>query len=221
MAQWYVVWTLIIGCLGVAHATVPVQLIEYYGDSTVWGYKSGVGGQVVKPAPTVFAEQLRPQSFYQVRNEGVNGTTACDLLKGTDGKHPEWAQQMRQSSARYVIVNFGINDQWKHDLSTYAFCLQQLTRIAREHGKQMIFETPNPTRDSGKDGLDLYVSAMRNVAAREGVPLIDQYRYLTDQLRGHPPTLFSPDGLHPSETVYTMKGRYAAKVFMGVFGNGH
>lgn len=211
---------LAIPCIAGARKAPPIQVIEYYGDSTVWGYKSGTGGQVDKPAPSVFAEQLRPQSLYQVRNEGVNGTTACDLLNGTDGRHAEWSQQMQKSPAKYVIVNFAINDQWKHDLAAYSSCLQNLARIARQSGKRMIFETPNPTRDSGKDGLDVYVDAMRSVAAREGVPVIDQYRYLTEQLNGQPPTAFSPDGLHPSESVYAMKGRYAAKVFMGFFGNG-
>jgi lysophospholipase L1-like esterase len=200
-------------CYGAA-----AQVIEYYGDSTIWGYKSGIGGQVAKPAPAVFAEMLQPRLKYEVRNEGVSGTTACDLLNGTDGKHAAWAQQMRSSPARYVLVNFGINDQWKHDVDTYSSCLRSLAWVARKSGKQMIFETPNPTRDSGSDGLDLYVNAMREVATQEGVPVIDQYRYLTEQLNGQKPTAICPDGLHPSEAVYAMKGRFAAKVFISTFG---
>ncbi|OWW22033.1 SGNH/GDSL hydrolase family protein [Noviherbaspirillum denitrificans] len=194
-----------------------VQVIEYYGDSTVWGYRSNSGERVPRPAPAVFAESLPNASRFEVRNEGVNGTAACDLLNGTDGRHVPWREQMAASKARYVIINFAINDQWKHDLDSYAGCLRSLARIARINGKQMIFETPNPTRDSGPDGLDVYVDTMRLVAAQENVPVIDQYKYLTGVLGGQKPETLCPDGLHPSEQVYILKGRYAAKMFASRF----
>jgi lysophospholipase L1-like esterase len=193
------------------------QVIEYYGDSTVWGYRSEAGGQVSKPAPTAFAEALPNKSNYEVRNEGVSGSTACELLSGTDGKHLPWPVQMAASRARYVLINFAINDQWKHDVDTYQSCLRSLARIAKKHGKQMIFETPNPTRDSGRSGLDVYVDAMKEVAAQEKLPVIDQYQYLSDFLNGQSPYTICPDGLHPSDRIYVLKGRFAAKVFSGLF----
>jgi lysophospholipase L1-like esterase len=193
------------------------QVIEYYGDSTIWGYQSRTGERVAKPAPAAFAESLPNAARFEVRNEGVNGSTACELLNGTDGRHAPWREQMATSKARYVLVNFAINDQWKHDLASYTGCLRSLARVAQAHGKQMIFETPNPTRDSGPDSLDVYVNAMRRVALEERVPLIDQYRYLTDRLDGQSPTILCPDGLHPSDAVYVMKGRYAAKMFAKYF----
>jgi lysophospholipase L1-like esterase len=194
-----------------------VQVIEYYGDSTVWGYQSQTGERVARPAPAVFAEALPNPAKYEVHNEGVNGSTACALLNGADGRHAPWHEQMAKSKARYVFVNFGINDQWKNDLDTYAGCLRSLARVARAQGKQMIFETPNPTRDSGPDSLDVYVNAMRKVAAEERVPVIDQYKYLTELLNGQSPLTICPDGLHPSDQVYVLKGRYAAKMFTRYF----
>lgn len=193
------------------------QLIEYYGDSTVWGYRTNSGGQVAKPAPVAFAESLPNPSAYIVRNEGVSGTTACDLLNGTDGRHQPWSNQMAASSATYVFVNFAINDQWKHDLDTYKSCLQSLARTAKQYGKQMVFETPNPTRDSGSGGLDVYVNGMKEVAAQENVPVIDQYKYLSEYLNGQSPYIICPDGLHPTEMVYVMKGQYAAQAFANLF----
>lgn len=200
---------------GPASAAGPV-VVEYYGDSTVWGYKSEDGGQVAVPAPAAFAAAL-PAKRFDVRNEGVSGTTACDLLRGTDGKHPPWQQQMAASRAKYVLVNFAINDQWKHDLGTYRSCLRDLARTAKQFGKQMIFETPNPTRDSGSGGLDIYVNAMRDVAYQERLPVIDQYKYLTEFLGGQDIQAICPDGLHPSDAVYVLKGRYAARVFTELF----
>jgi lysophospholipase L1-like esterase len=203
----------------VATPSKVAQIIEYYGDSTIWGYKSKVGSQVAKPAPAVFAEALVASANYDVRNEGVSGTTACDLLNGTDGKHPAWSTQMASSKAKYVLINFAINDQWKHDPGTYKSCLRSLAQTAKQHGKQMIFETPNPTRDSGRTGLDVYVNAMKEVASQEQVPVIDQYKYLTDYLYGQSAYAICPDGLHPSDDVYIMKGEYAASVFASLFGS--
>lgn len=203
-----------LGASVVAHGA---QVIEYYGDSTIWGYQSQNGERVAKPAPAVFAESLPNPGRFEVRNEGVNGSTACELLNGTDGRHGPWSEQMAKSKARYVLVNFAINDQWKHDLDSYAACLRALARVARTHGKQMIFETPNPTRDSGPDSLDVYVDTMRKVALEERVPVIDQYRYLTDRLGGQSPLTLCPDGLHPSDAVYVLKGRFAAKMFAKYF----
>jgi lysophospholipase L1-like esterase len=193
------------------------QLIEYYGDSTVWGYRSGVGSQVAKPAPVAFAEALPNPSAYVVRNEGVSGSTACGLLNGTDGKHQPWPKQMAASSAKYVFVNHAINDEWTYDVNTYKSCLHSLAQTAKQYGKQMIFETPNPTRDSGSWGLDVYVNAMKEVATQENVPVIGQYKYLTDYLNGQSPYTICPDGLHPTDAVYLMKGKYAASVFASLF----
>jgi lysophospholipase L1-like esterase len=202
-----------------AAAAAPVsakQIVEYYGDSTVWGYKSGVGGQVATPAPAAFAAALPAAGNYDVRNEGVSGTTACDLLNGTDGKHAAWSSQMAASKAKYVLVNFAINDEWKYDVNTYKSCLGSLASIAKQNGKQMIFETPNPTRDSGSTGLDVYVNAMKSVATAQSVPVIDQYQYLTNYLNGQSAYTICPDGLHPNDAVYVMKGQYAASVFPSI-----
>lgn len=190
------------------------RIIEYYGDSTVWGYATGTGSQVARPAPAVFAESLPPSLKFEVRNHGVSGSTACQLLQGKDDKHPAWDIQMASSKASVVIFNHAINDQWKDDLATYKSCLLSLARIATKNGKQVIFETPNPTMNSGPGGLDAYVDAMKEVAARLRLPVIDQYRFLTEFLQGASPYTICPDGLHPSDDIYMMKGKYAATVFI-------
>ena len=199
-------------------ATAPAapaspELVEYYGDSTVWGYRTHTGGQVAVPPPAAFAAALPNPSAYTVRNEGVSGSTACDLLNGTDGRHQPWANQMAASKARYVFVNHAINDQWKYDLNTYKGCLRSLARTAKQHGKQMIFETPNPTRDD----VGIMAAAMKEVAVQENVPVVDQYKYLSDYLNGQSAYSIVPDGLHPTEAVYAMKGKYAASVFTSLF----
>ncbi len=188
--------------------------VAYHGDSTIWGYRSGSGGQVATPAPAAFAQSLAASGWkVDVRNEGVSGSTACSLLNGTDGVHPAWSSYIASSPAQVVILNHAINDEWSYDIGTYQGCLRQLAQIAKSHGKRVIFETPNPTRDSGPDGLDQYVNAMKQVAAEESVQVIDQYTYLTNYLNGQSVTQICPDGIHPSDSVYLMKGQYAARRF--------
>jgi lysophospholipase L1-like esterase len=190
--------------------------IDYYGDSTIWGYESGVGTQVQYPEPAVFQQALPQYNLpiqYTVRNEGVTATTACQLLNGTDGKHPAWDTQMTNSDASIVIINHGINDQAYETPAQYAACITSLVQKARQHGKSVILETPNPTTDSGPNGLDIWVDEMRKVAAQENVKLIDQYQYLTNYLAGADVHTICPDGTHPNDAVYRMKGEYAARVF--------
>jgi hypothetical protein len=50
------------------------------------------------------------------------------------------------------------------------------------------------------------VNAMKEVAAQEQVLVIDQYKYLTNSLHGQSTCTICPDGLHPTDAVYSMKG---------------
>jgi hypothetical protein len=193
------------------------RIIEYYGASSIWGYQSGTGNRVAVPAPAAFAAALPASLQYDVRNEGVSGTSAYQLLTGTDGVHPTWEIQMTKSKATYVIMNYAINDQWKYDIASYKSYLTSLARIAKKHGKQLVLETPQPTRDSYPDSLDLYVQAMKDVASQEQVPVIDQYQYLKEYLNGASVYTICPDGIHPTDEIYIKKGQYAASVFVTLF----
>lgn len=192
-----------------------ITIIEYHGDSTVWGYRSGSGARVATPAPTAFAAALSSPSRYVVRNKGVNSADACELLNGDNARYAQsWETSMAASDADIVIINHAINDQWRMGTDQYRSCLNSLANIAKRHGKKMVFETPNPTRDSYPGGLDAYANAMKSVAAEHGAPVIDQYAYLMNRLNGNYHNVYSiiPDGLHPDEATYILKGQYAAEV---------
>lgn len=183
------------------------QIIEYYGDSTIRGYESNTGAQVATPAPEAFAAALPSTPRQQVFNLGVDGQTACQLFNDTD-----WAGRMAASTATVIILNHGINDAaTRTNLSGYRTCLTGLARTAKNEGKRVIFETPNPI-DS--DGLENYVDAMKAVAVQESLPVIDQYENLMQS--GRPVRDMCPDGTHPSDAVYIEKGQYAASVYVGI-----
>ncbi len=189
-------------------------VIDYYGDSTVWGWVAGSSGaRIETPAPEAFAAALPASPENVVRNEGVNGSTACDLLNGTDGVHPQWRAQMELSDATHVILNHGINDRKSYDIGQYRSCLRELVRIAREQGKAVVLETPNPITS---EGLDTYVQAMHDVALAQDpdVPVIDQHAYLIERLGDASVDSIIPDGEHPDQATYILKGQYAARRFM-------
>lgn len=206
-------------------------LVEYYGDSTVWGCKSGssdCGVQVETTAPEAFAQALPAKYSVDASqnggSQGVNGSTACELLNGRDGWHDAKFDELmaKKPDVKYVIMNFGINDAVnptrRYDVSTYMSCLRSLAQIAQRNGKQVVFETPNPINVSG---LEAYVGAMRQVAAEEKAGLIDEYAYLMDYLSSQnktpSDTSYSLDGLHPNDDIYIMKGKYAAGAFAKLF----
>ncbi|MDB5842061.1 MAG: major pilin protein fimA [Herminiimonas sp.] len=183
------------------------QVVEYYGDSTIRGYESGTGGQVAKPAPQAFAEALPASPRQQVNNLGVDGQTACALVD------TGWNDRMATSNATVVILNHGINDAVNEvGISRYKSCLTTLAQTARNYSKRVIFETPNPV-DNGQV-LNTYVTAMKEVAAQENLPVIDQYTNLINS--GRSIREMSPDGTHPSSAVYIEKGRYAASVYVTI-----
>jgi lysophospholipase L1-like esterase len=186
------------------------QTIEYYGDSTIRGYESGTGAQVATPAPLAFAQALPSSPSHTVINKGVDNQTACELLNA------DWAGIMSASSATVVILNHGINDSRPNigeDIPAYQSCLVQIARTAKNAGKYVIFETPNPVNI---DRIGDYVVAMKEVAAQEKVSVIDQYQYLTTYLNGASLYTICPDGLHPTQDIYILKGRNAAQVFVGL-----
>gem|GEM_PF-1260176 len=195
----------------------PPYVVDYYGDSTIWGWTPLTdGARVDTPAPQAFFNALPAAPENDVRNEGVNGSTACGLLNGTDGEHPPWSEQMQASDANYVILNHGINDQNAYDLSQYRSCLTELARIARENGKVVVFETPNPVSSGA---VADYAQAMRNVAAAQqpAIPVIDQHAFLLDYLDGASVDQIAPDGMHPNQETYILKGEYAADRFVALF----
>ncbi len=183
------------------------QVIEYYGDSTIRGYESNTGAQVATSAPEAFAAALPSSPSQQVFNLGVDGQTACQLFNDTD-----WANRMAASTATVIILNHGINDAVTGaNLSSYRTCLTGLARTAKNEGKRVIFETPNPV-DNG--GLENYVTAMKAVATQENLPVIDQYGNLMQS--GRSVRDLCPDGTHPSQAVYIEKGQYAASVYADI-----
>ena len=98
-------------------AVAPKVIVEEYGDSVTIG-ETVIDGKisvVAQPVSTLlqsaFDSELGP-GIVQVKNEGVSGSQAADLLLGSDGKHKPWAEQMAASPAKVVTLSFGLNEAY-------------------------------------------------------------------------------------------------------------
>lgn len=191
------------------------QTIDYFGDSTIFGWATSASDQVDVTAPEAFASGLTNRNLHKVNNKGVSGQTACELLEGRNVDY-DWTTALDQSNATVVILNHGINDAVSSNavsVDQYRSCLRNLVQIAEDKGKRVIFETPNPI--DGQERLVPYVEAMKQVADDEGLSVIDQFAYLNQQYANDAGAI-TRDGLHPTDDVYIEKGQYAARVFNGL-----
>ena len=194
--------------------------IAAYGDSTIYGltYDGDVGGptparpgttgsRVLMPAPDALQTLLALAiPDITVTNNGVSGTTCADWLAGTTGVPMPWAQEMKGSTADWVLICLGIND----DPTTFKAAYEQMVVIAQAAGHRVIIQTPNavdaswatPAEDAKaadiRDVADAYPTAVR----------VDFYAYtqaLGDEWKAQLSysELFGVwSGIHPTQVGY-------------------
>lgn len=203
------------------HTTAPAMVVAAYGDSTQQGsvFVSSAVGYVASPnAPPSEAQMhLRAWSGKPVIvvNEGRGGTNSLQLLNGTDvsgglPSHLPWYQEMARSPAHVVSINHSINDRAR-PLADFKATMKTLTLIAQNYGKVVVLETANPivhgTTFSDTFNLADHAAraqAVREVADETGAILCDQYAYIMDN--GYATLAYLPDGIHPSNALYAIKG---------------
>ena len=182
-------------------------MVEYYGDSIIWGWlPNNDWVRVDKPAPAVFAADTK----LDVRNMGSPGRLAENALDG-DSVYPAWTQQMAQSKATHVIIEYHSHDTVANTTAR----IRQLIQIAKANGKKVIIETIGAGNHDGNLSDDQITQAQRDAAAAENVPVIDQTAYIKQYLASSGKSVWDicPDGLHPDQATYIMKGHYAAQQF--------
>ncbi len=172
--------------------------------------------------PAVLQRKLRDRfgDRVTVSNRGVGATQISQLLHGTDGVHPPWAETMAASGAHIVTLNFALNDAW-YSVATergliaespadYAHYLIQVVRIAKAAGKHVVLYEPNPACDPIRSPILVgYVAELRRVAELENVQTVDHY----DTILALPdwPSLLT-DCVHPGEPLYAAKADANAAV---------
>ena len=212
----------IAACMNDAYAGLRVD-IDCFGDSTMFGSDTAnLATQAPEPSPARLEIVLR--RFYannniHVRNMAVPGTTVRQMLAGDDASGSTFEARIAASPAKIVYVNHCINScQLLDSADGYKRDLHQVAEIIRKHGKSPVFCTPNPMLPTiigdRRKALQLkaYAEAMRQVCREAGIPLVDNFAWVTSMLAtGEYSTLeLLPDGCHPSNFLYGVMGQNLA-----------
>jgi lysophospholipase L1-like esterase len=191
-------------------------IIDFYGDSVVYGYDGGAGGgRVATPYPARMA-QLLPQ--HTIRNKGVNTSSITDWVDGTalitNAGYAAWATEMAASVADVILIHsldiFVLTTgQWSTALTT-------MVNVARAAGKKVGFVNCAPIPNGN---VVAWNDAMATVATTLSVPVIDFYTYTGTVVASSGLTLaqLEPDGIHPNQSFYLLQGAYAAARFPVLF----
>lgn len=191
-------------------------VVDYFGDSTVWGATAGdLGTQNTYNPPATMGRALTwvYGSVSTVNNKGISGTTLEQMLGGTDGSGSTFAAKMATSSANLIYCNHCINDsQLNNDIHQYRQNLITFVNEVRKVNKVPVLCTPNINppviiiNEPKAKRLPVYVDVMREVAQAMGVDLVDNYYYFVRSLGTFSSTELVPDGAHPSSLGYAMIG---------------
>lgn len=208
---------------GCAQAEIKIAV---YGDSTTEGWASVPGGAFLtsKNVPALLQEMIRrdvdPSAV--VYNKGVGGTQASQILLGLDGRNQAWDDEMSQTDASIIMINFSLNDAYFHQVPTpgvvaegpkeFEYILRTLVKTAQVHGKTVVLLTPNPVcKEPRLSVLPYYVERIKNVATSEQVSLVDHF-YSTQKEKDWQNQL--ADCVHPSEAMYADKARREYKALI-------
>ena len=141
------------------------------GDSTVGDPRHGPGGNW----PTQLCQFLAPE--IAVCNSAEGGETSKSFITGY--RFDKVLSQMKAGD--FFLVQFGHNDskpQWPQSYTEPATSFKAYLRVfiaeTRRRGATLVLVTPMERRNNG-DTVGPWARAMRDVAAEEHVPLIDQW----------------------------------------------
>lgn len=118
-----------------------------------------------------------------------------------------WAQRMAQSKAQFITVKFGINDTYSAGMTATLFAeeLTSAISIARNAGKTVILETPNPIKTDHSDLLASLAAATIEVASKTSTPVVDNYGCFL--LMQNWEDYLSDGTMHPTAAGYEIQGQ--------------
>jgi lysophospholipase L1-like esterase len=148
-----------------------VPTIFVAGDSTVGDPRRGPGGNW----PTQICQFFKPE--IAVCNSAEGGETSKSFVTGL--RMDKVLSQMKAGD--FFLVQFGHNDskpQWPQTYTDPATSFKAYLRVfiaeTRRRGATLVLVTPMERRANG-DTVGPWARAMREVAAQDDVPLIDQW----------------------------------------------
>lgn len=153
--------------------------------------------------PTGYHHGERRRDF--IINSGVSGQTAGDFLRDLP-----W--RLHQFNPQVVFINFGINDAMHDDgIAPFTAHLTGIVNAVREKGAIPVLQTPTPTNFEKLTELPLYAEAVRALADREKLLLVDHAAYWKEILgsdQAYPDWM--SDTVHPNAKGHRVMHRVLA-----------
>lgn len=186
-----------------AGAVAPIKVLMY-GDST----QVGINDQGVNPASVAQAIFDHREEPFQVRHEGVGGSSALQLLLGVERVHTQpFLQAIAATDADIVTFRFGINDRRNYSAKVFLLVMEELVSLAEAAGKTVIIETPSPIeRADILEEVQANVRVLRFVASRHPAAVLCDHNEV-----GYSLGFETIDRVHPTVRDYRLRqGRTAA-----------
>lgn len=204
---------------------------DCFGDSTMWGADpSNLGAQVSTTSPQAlqnFVNLYYGNSSFTVNNRAISGTTATQMIAGTDGSGTTFEVKMSSSSSSVVYCNHGVNDATgtsQTSITDYKKALVTFVTICRKYNKTPILVTPFINFSYGTLGsyprserIKYFAQAVRDVAKSYGVTLVDNYSSIEKLVASgkYKPLDLLPDAVHANQAVYFKMGHNLAAPLVG------
>lgn len=195
-------------------------LVEWYGDSTTNGvtFKNNEYIKLEQTEARIVQSKLAgeyPSVDIEIISKGAGGTTASQLLNGSERYKNKFPAQMEISKADIVVINFGINDAYVPGNSPEKFGndLASLIEAAKASGKAVIIETPNPINKEHNQVLWAYQNQISVVGDKAGVPVIPQWSAM---MRRDDWRALLSDEIHPTQEGYSVKAANSLTVLREV-----
>lgn len=163
------------------------------GDSITHGavHTNGERSYPEHLAERVRTEMGRPRDV--IINTGVSGEITTGLLK-------DFSWRVARFAPNVVSINLGMNDCTRVPLETFKLQLTELVSKSKELKAIVILHATNtvfPESDRAKN-LPAFVAAVREIASKEDVMLVDQYQYFLDHQQGTTFKTWFNDPIHPN-----------------------
>jgi lysophospholipase L1-like esterase len=187
----------------ILRAEPPIRIV-CLGDSVTKAVRPGVTADETFCA--VLEQQLRASGRdVDVINAGIGGNTTADGLA-------RFEIDVLAREPNFVVIMFGLNDSWIDDgqsrsrltVDQYRSNLATMVQRLRDRGVETILMTPNPaiapTYPAARNvTLKPYVNAVRQLAHREQLPLVDVYRRFAEMaIEGVDLNSHFTDAMHPN-----------------------
>lgn len=169
--------------------------VVLYGDSTEAGNYAGTNNAAI-----LQYRYDKSGRDIQIWEEAVGGTTALQLLTGSDREHVEtFDQTVARTSAQIVGFRYSINDSRFYDAEVFRSVLVALTRMAEDAGKIVILQTPSlvDLSPQGEALIRANVRVIREVAAAHPNTVLCDHRKVANVL-GYQ----NVDAVHPTAFDY-------------------